>query len=113
MNTVPLTKGRSLSPFRMFSQRGLCCLDTPVCEFSCRSAAKHTPDARQSAFAFTQHYPLRKGFSPKNRGSRVFAFGGWGVNRAPQNWGVWEKGSIDRTINQLIVNSGTKGAESF
>ena len=31
--------------------------------------------------------------------------GGGGVNRAPQNWGrgaVWEKGSIDRTINQLL-----------
>ena len=37
-------------------------------------------------------------------GSRAFNWGR-GVNRAPQNWGgggaVWEKGSIDRTINQL------------
>ena len=29
---------------------------------------------------------------------------GGGINRAPQNWGggSWEKGSIDRTINQLL-----------
>ena len=33
----------------------------------------------------------------------------------PHTWGggAWEKGSIDRTINQLLMNSGAKGAESF
>ena len=37
------------------------------------------------------------------RGSWVFNLGA-GVIRAPQNWGagVWEKGSIDRTINELL-----------
>ena len=39
-------------------------------------------------------------------GSRVFppAPGGGGVDRAPQNGrgGAWEKGSIERTNNQLL-----------
>ena len=28
--------------------------------------------------------------------------GGGGVDRAPENWGAREKGSIDRTINQSL-----------
>ena len=28
--------------------------------------------------------------------------GGAGVNGAPKNWAVWERGSLDRTIDQLL-----------
>ena len=32
---------------------------------------------------------------------------GWGVNRAPQHWGggVWEKGSVDRTIQDQLLRT--------
>ena len=42
---------------------------------------------------------------PRVLGQQGFQLGGGGgVNRAPQNWGggVWEKGSIDRTIHQSL-----------
>ena len=61
---------------------------------------------------------LSSAFSP-NQGWRVFnGKGGGGVNRAPKSWGgggagVWEKGSIDRTINQSITKSGAEGADNF
>ena len=36
-----------------------------------------------------------------------------GVNRASKIWRVWEKGSIERHHQSVIINSGAEGAEIF
>ena len=39
--------------------------------------------------------------------------GGRGVDRAPQDWGVREKGSVDRTINQLLSTLAPTAPKMF
>ena len=50
-----------------------------------------------------RYLPPWGGRVPPPLGRSGFQLGG-DVNRGPQNWGggAWEKGSIDRTINQLL-----------
>ena len=50
------------------------------------------------------------GFAAALHGEVVFSLpgGGGGGDRAPENWGVQEKGSIDRTINQLLLTLAPK-----
>ena len=66
-----------------------------------------TPDTRALVIVGTTGHRRTEPMDKRRTlGSRAFNLGagGGGVNRAPQNWGrgVWEKGSINRTTNQLL-----------
>ena len=65
--------------------------------------AGHAPTRRHRYGGRQVRGASAKGKGGRQWGNRVFKWGGGGVNRAPQNWGVVrEKGAIDRTINQLL-----------
>ena len=70
-----------------------------------RHQQEHRPQRPTESSDPTQHAKGRTGDCPgSGKETTTRRNVTWGVNKAPQNWGwgVWEKGSIDRTINQSL-----------